>query len=478
MTQHHTALPNPESEPEVSQWKSLSKSDGNQNARASASRFSPTYWASRVARRSYVHNGERCEVGEYHAQIQHAGERRRVNLGTNSREAAARVAARAFKAISAKGWEEGLAEILPGQSARVRTDVLTVGEYIAQASMVAQVRPQTLHGYVTSLRWFVAQAFRVADSPAKFDHRTGGRAAWVERIDRVRLDRLTPQLIESAVARHVGQFKGNPLLESRARRSTASLLRQARSLFSPGVTKRLPMKVDCNPFSGVMVESARPQRYVSSINAGQLLRDARAELADADPEAYKALLLGLGAGLRKREIDLLQWPQIDRDKLVIRIQTTDVFQPKTDDSEGAVFVDSGLIAELERYRPRATGLFVLESHRQAKPQGTLYYYRCAPAFDRLSAWLRGKGVLSAKPLHALRKEFGSIVAASADVFTASRQLRHSSIEVTAAYYLDNRKRVAPAIGDALGIAPMRTTSIEQGITHANGISIKLNNPKS
>jgi integrase len=54
-----------------------------------------------------------------------------------------------------------------------------------------------------------------------------------------------------------------------------------------------------------------------------------------------------------------------------------------------------------------------------------------------------------KPLHTLRKEFGSIINEAADLYTASKALRHSSLSVTAGVYVDSRKRVAPDIGAML-----------------------------
>jgi integrase len=105
---------------------------------------------------------------------------------------------------------------------------------------------------------------------------------------------------------------------------------------------------------------------------------------------------------------------------------------------------------LKQYRPQATGLFVLESELKPKPEAKFGYYRAAHTFDRLTTWLRGKGVLAHKPIHTMRKEFGSIINESADIYTASRQLRHSNIATTAAYYADNRKRVAVPVGTMLG----------------------------
>jgi integrase len=225
----------------------------------------------------------------------------------------------------------------------------------------------------------------------------------------------------------------------------------------------LPFANVPNPFAGLKVEGARPSRYVSQIDAGDLLRKGREELAATDGEAYKALLLALGAGLRKSEIDNLQWQQIDDGKSVIRIMTTASHATKTADSEGAVFVDAGLIAELLRYRDsESASLYVLASNRAPNPEAVRADYRAEATFDRLTAWLRAKGIATPKPLHDLRREFGSIIAATSDIYTASRQLRHSNIATTAAYYLDNRRRVAPAIGDMLAPQP------EAGTTPAKG----------
>jgi integrase len=46
-----------------------------------------------------------------------------------------------------------------------------------------------------------------------------------------------------------------------------------------------------------------------------------------------------------------------------------------------------------------------------------------------------------------------LICESSDIFTASRQLGHASIALTAAYYTENRRRVAPAIGAMLNPQP-------------------------
>src|SRR5262249_19791956 len=97
--------------------------------------------------------------------------------------------------------------------------------------------------------------------------------------------------------------------------------------------------------------------------------------------------------------------------------------------------------------PRAE--FVIESVRVPR-LGVMYnWYRCAPIFERLTNWLRTKGLRSAQPVHELRKAFGSGVCARAGIHQASRSLRHSDIRVTSAVYVDSRSKVSVGLGHLL-----------------------------
>ena len=52
-------------------------------------------------------------------------------------------------------------------------------------------------------------------------------------------------------------------------------------------------------------------KYQSKLDPAVLLAAARDDLSESDPEAFRALLLALGAGLRRGEIDRLLWRQVD-----------------------------------------------------------------------------------------------------------------------------------------------------------------------
>jgi len=71
-------------------------------------------------------------------------------------------------------------------------------------------------------------------------------------------------------------------------------------------------------------------------------------------------------------------------------------------------------------------------------------------YDGLMTWLREKGVTALKPLHELRKEFGSTIANEHGIFAASRALRHADIAITSQHYADKTRRVTTGFGKMLG----------------------------
>ena len=78
--------------------------------------------------------------------------------------------------------------------------------------------------------------------------------------------------------------------------------------------------------------------------------------------------------------------------------------------------------------------------------GAAQFYRARATFEKTTKWLREHGVKTDKSLHKPRNEFGSIICESADIHTASRQLRHSDLATTASFYTYRRLRATVAIG--------------------------------
>src|SRR4029077_939618 len=109
---------------------------------------------------------------------------------------------------------------------------------------------------------------------------------------------------------------------------------------------------------------------------------------------------------------------------------------------------------LRAQMPRSKGAFVIASAQPGKAGLSGQYYRCQETFELLYAWLRGKGVKDKKPLHVLRKEFGSIINQRHGLYAASAALRHRNISTTAGHYVANKSRIMFEFGDLLN-APTR-----------------------
>ncbi len=285
------------------------------------------------------------------------------------------------------------------------------------------------------------------DDDSKFDpfHKP-----WQKEAAAIKLSELSPASIVKWKRDFIAAAGDSPTKQLRARRNVNSFLINARTLFGPKMAKCLAkekLPPVPSPFDGVDLENAGNLKYVSSIQAGRLLQAAKKELG---PEAYKVVLLALGAGLRRGEIDMLERSQIDSQNSLIQIVNTEFFRAKSDSSLGVVYVDTGLLTELQQH-VHGNGRFVIDPTTAPGAKRGPGYCRCKETFKEVSKWLRDNGVDGLKPLHSLRKEFGSVINHATDIHTASRQLRHSTIKMTAAVYTDHRRRAASAvpIGDML-----------------------------
>jgi integrase len=362
----------------------------------------------------------------------------------------------------------------------VATDGCTVGEFLDQVKAVSGLKPVTFEIYARKFRTLVAGMFRIDGGAAKHDYVNGGHKEWLDRVHAVRLDKLAPDKVNEWKVRELKSASGNPLQLKHASVTLRSVLLCSKALFSDSIRKHLNLRLPSPlPFEGVTLPEAGKSRYKSEINPALLLQAARRELAEAadDPtpakpkkrggqrrpldkatkvEMFKVILLALGAGLRRDEIDKLQWQQIKWDRNIIRVETTEHGGTKSADSEADVDVDPGLLEILKGYMPKpgkSCSPFVIESPVKPRPDSVKnHHYRCSRIFKAAMKWLRGKGVTARNALHSLRKEFGSQICQQAGIYAASVALRHSTITITRDYYLDKKQPVVLEIGKLLGTA--------------------------
>jgi integrase len=412
------------------------------------------YWQEAVYRETFrAKDGTRTEIPDYFARIQFKGRRDTFPLKTPNKAEAASRAREIYRYVVATGWDQTIAKFKPEKTKQLPNGIKTVGDFLKELELKADIKPKTLEGYAIAFRTIVAS---ISGIP------TGGRGGskataskWREKVHSVKLSTVTPVKVAEWKKTFLAKYPADPLSQRKARISVNSFLRRAKSLFAAKYLEHLPA-IGMNPFQSVKLEPRQSQKYRSNFNVRKLIADAKQELEQSEPEIFKIFLLAVAAGLRRAEIDLLEWSAFKWEQGVIRIEPTKFFHPKSEDSIGDIEVDSELLELFKEFKSRTLGNFVIASPSQVqpRPEATFDHYRCTSLFEKLIDWLRGKGVTAEKPLHELRKKYGSQIASQHGIFEASRLLRHADITTTRNHYLDGRKRVT------IGLGPMLTAKSE------------------
>jgi integrase len=410
------------------------------------------------------------ESPNYCVWIQFKGKRLSLPTHSPNQVSAAKTAAGIYKDLITLGTEATIAKHR-GITSNERT--ATVGEWIEAAKKVSDVNPASFNCYACSLRKIVGDILAIQRTEKRFGPRKGGAADYRKAIDATSLEVLSLPKVQEWRLAYVAKAK-NPAKSRSATTSCNSTIRQARSLFAPKVVKFLPDLIlpQPLPFAGVEFFPRQSARYFSKIDPKALLQSAKRELESSEPAAFLALLLALGAGLRRGEIDSLCWHQIDTRRGLIRVEVTESASLKTQDSRGEVEIDDRLATVLQGFKAKAKGPFVIEveekevkkSRKPKKPENETsgprvwgQHYRADAVFDKLTAWLRGQGIDAKKPLHELRKELGALITSEHGIYAASRALRHSNVATTAAHYADKKERTTVNIGGWLepeNVTPM------------------------
>ena len=409
--------------------------------RVSLSKGDSRYWMA--AGRLKKSNGS----PNYSVQIQFKGKRMGFTTRTANKDAAAKIAASIYTDLLKFGADATLGKHRPQQPIK-EAKTATIGEWIDSAKEVAVVNASTFNCYACSLRLIASQILKLRKTKKRFGPKRGGSSTYRCGIDAASLEILTPTAIQHWRKAYVQKAK-NPAQERSRMTSCNSTIRQARSLFAAKIIRYLPdlRLPQPAPFEGVEFYPRQSTKYFSRIDAKVLLQKAEQELRAADPPAFLAMLLALGAGLRRREVDSLCWHQVDFERKLIRIEATDKAQLKTADSRGEVFIDGSLSAVLRQFHKASTSEFVVEC--EGKEGGATSWgqrYRADAVFGRGNAWLRANGVEAQKPLHELRKELGALVTSEHGIYAASRILRHGDVSTTARHYADLKTRPVVDIG--------------------------------
>ena len=406
---------------------------------ARAGRDSVAYWKTKV--RPRVLRGK--ETPELYFRLFEGGRDIWVCSDSSNRSIAATKARDAYLRMKAIGLPALLAEMRPDQ---IPERVATIGEYLDAARPFAKVRPRVFDQYAAALRRVYALVLGIEGPAARFHAKGEAAAAWLAKLNGLRLDAITSQDVERWRVSFVNAEPDHAKRKARAV-TVSTYLRNAKGAFArkilaqvaPSIGTALVCLPSPLPLAG-LTAPATSRRFRPTVKALDLYNAARTDFAE-HPDTLTAALLLLTGGLRRGEADLLEWANVNLTEGKITITATEFFTPKTEEGDRVVKLPPD-VAELLRARRKAhpRAVFVLDG-TPPKLAAKGYEYR-AEAWPKLTTWLRGQGVTDATPLHSLRKHAGSLVYSAGGIEAARRFLGHKKIATTSASYLDAAEVVA------------------------------------
>jgi len=395
------------------------------------------HWEGRLLKRHYIANGKNVIIDEWQVRLNHSGIQRYVKLGTSNKSEAASRAKQRNTFLQANGWDLFREKYFPKSVAKPKIKDCTVGEYLQAVSEFSEIKPRTYIEYSKAFRQIVAATQRIRDSKDKFDYAGGKRDKWIAKIDAAKLSAITPQKIIAWRKGYISKAGDNPKKQASATTTANKIVRCARSLFGTKVVPCVAPYItlpDPLPFDSIRLLKEPQHHYKGGVDPQLLVGQAQTQLAEAEPDQYKLLLLSLFCGLRRGEADKLLWQSVDLKKGIIHIEVTDVFSPKHDRIRD-VPLDPELTELLSGYHKSSPSRYLLESGSEAQPGKNWHHYRCDKVHKGLINWLRKRGVDTHNPLHTLRKEYGSKINEQYGIYSASKLLGHSTVQLTASHYL-------------------------------------------
>src|SRR6266446_4277612 len=192
------------------------------------------YWYDRVRKQRSVRADRIFENPFYSVQLQHAGRRMELSLGTANQAEAAAKAKQCYFYLIANGWDAFLAKYRPnkppGEKSKPRSN-LTVGDYLTVVAEQSELSARTIENYAKSFRRIVSDVMKIKGTRRRFDYQNGGRITWLKKVQDTPLADITPEKIRAWKKAFIDRAGKNELLRRRYTISANSFCRQARALF-------------------------------------------------------------------------------------------------------------------------------------------------------------------------------------------------------------------------------------------------------
>ena len=396
---------------------------------------------NRIYRHPFSKNGKTSHTENYTFRVKRAGKIYYFNVGTEKKKASALAdEIAAFLSVKSNDIHEAIVRFSPGKAAPRTADCpkhRTVGALAQRYEEVtAHLSRATVRDNIGALRRISAFILGLPVNGKKMEKTV--LLSWNEKVDAMELTCITPRQLEAFRSSVISSAGTDQVKRGRATTTSNFYFRAAGSIFSAKIQKHLSdfELPQPNPFKEISLQPEPSHRYVSKINVAELITKAETELEKSHPGSYLAFLLSLYCGMRRSEIDLLTWEQIDFANRHIWIRTTEFFRPKAKNSEDRIDAPLKVFEALEKFRPLSTTPpYVLPGTDPVYPP------RCKQIFRHLLAWLRSNGVEYAQALHALRKEAGSLMFSQTGSIDRAAEFLRNDPRVARDHYIGRKGRL-------------------------------------
>ena len=283
------------------------------------------YWHQRIFKQTQA-NGQVDACWSMRLAI--GGKRRQISLDTGNKQVAAERAAAVYSMAKDSGWDAAVSAF---GSRRKPTPPPPASATVGAVLRIIEERGTHLR-QSTKLR--IYSALRVVAASAagieEYDTRATNAAKSARRnaIDRVPLEVVTPDLIRRWQREFISGTDDDLHLACKKRSSDGTI-----AAFSRAWTAALaPHYLDAgltmppNPAKSVRLFRLKTPRYRSDVDAGALVRDAKDQLSG---DGYRTLVLALQFGLRRAEMDRLQWQHVDLVTGQLSVEGTEAGATKT-----------------------------------------------------------------------------------------------------------------------------------------------------
>lgn len=351
----------------------------------------------------------------YYIHVQRLKQRYKHSLETNARTVAIDRSKVFIDAVIGEKWE--VVEKL-----KTRRSIPSLKQVIDVYYQISGLPYRTTHNNVLSMLKILERVDGVRPDPATVP---------LTRIDRILAHKYQDIVLRDYVSKALAEGGLEREARERAFRSSGSVIKQARSLFTRKGSQDVVMRYEEHNIyvpetvSSFMTTKLRGKSVKEEYLAPpeSVIQQAFNEIEKArenDANVYLAFWCAVGGGLRRSEIQRLEWSHFIERKL-------------SANDPPMVWISGGIGKDGQRIEVPVQSKAWERLQPFRKTTGYVLSERGVEWAKRLNFWMKIQGWKTEKKLHELRAYVGSLIYQRSPM-AAMKFMRHKSISITERFY--------------------------------------------